>query len=535
MNLARQFIRRCKERPKTSKVADSMGQDWTGSDLLVRTLIMQRLLRRHVLAPNEANVGLLLPPACPAFAANLAMALDHRVSVNLNYSASVEVMNECIEMAGIKTVLSSKRFLEKLKLTGLNAKIFCLEDLKDKVTWQDKAVAGFLTYVAPAPVCDLWLGLSSIKSDDLATIIFTSGSTGTPKGVMVTHGNLAFNVDSINQIISLRPSDVMLGILPFFHVFGYTVTLWAVAAIDIKGAYHFSPLDAKLIGNLCEKHKGTILLSTPTFLRSYLKRIEKDAFATIDVVVTGAEKLPMDLADAFEQKFGVRPIEGFGATETTPLVSVNIPPSRNKGGLGAKAGTVGKPVPGNEVRIMSLDNAHPLPAGEAGMVEVKGPCIMKGYWNRPDLTEKVIKDGWYVTGDLGMMDADGFLVITGRESRFSKIGGEMVPHILVEETINRILGASDDELKAVVTSTPDEKKGERLIVLHTGFEHPIDDVRRKLSDEGLPNLFIPGADGFHQVEAIPVLGTGKLDLKKMKSMALEAVSKEKASETAVGD
>jgi acyl-[acyl-carrier-protein]-phospholipid O-acyltransferase/long-chain-fatty-acid--[acyl-carrier-protein] ligase len=368
-----------------------------------------------------------------------------------------------------------------------------------------------------------------MKSEDVATIIFTSGSTGTPKGVMVTQGNLQFNVEAIDNVVHVTSDDVLIGVLPFFHIFGYSVSLWCAGALDVKGAYHYSPLDAKQIGKLTKEHHGTLLLSTPTFLRTYLRRCEKEDFATLDVVVTGAEKLPPDVQAAFKEKFGVDVVEGYGSTETTPLVSVNIPPSRSKSEwhVDNKPGTVGRPVAGVAARVRSLETGEILVTNAPGMLEVSGPNIMAGYWGRQDLTDEVIKDGWYITGDIGTIDEDGFIKITGRQSRFSKLGGEMVPHIQIEEELNKLLGASDDAMKCCVTAVSHPKKGERLIVLHTKLEKSPDDLRKGLTEAGLPNLFIPTADSFFEVEKIPVLGTGKLDLKAMRSVAEERVKEDK--------
>jgi acyl-[acyl-carrier-protein]-phospholipid O-acyltransferase/long-chain-fatty-acid--[acyl-carrier-protein] ligase len=266
------------------------------------------------------------------------------------------------------------------------------------------------------------------------------------------------------------------------------------------------------------------LLATPTFLRTYLRRCEREEFATLDVVVAGAEKLPIDLCDAFEERFGVRPTEGYGTTELSPLVSVNIPPSRALGGPGEglKEGTVGRPIPGVRAKVTDLDTGQELGTGQAGMLWIKGPNVMKGYLGREDLTAEVIKDGWYTTGDVAEIDEEGYIRITGRQSRFSKIGGEMVPHIRIEETLNELIGDEEEEtLKAVVTAVPDAKKGERLVVLHTALKQTPGQLRKALSERGLPNIYIPSEDSFFLVEEIPVLGTGKLDLRGLKQTALE--------------
>ena len=518
-------IRACKKRKFKSKIADSSGADVAGGSMLMRSLILRRLLLRECLTDDDKYVGVLIPPSTGGVIVNLAIAFDKRIAVNLNYTVSSDVMNECIRAAGIRKVLTSRKVMEKMDF-DLDAEIVYLEDLRDKVTTGDKVSAAFSTYACPASLLVSQLGLSQIHSDDLVTVIFTSGSTGVPKGVMLTQANIRHNVDALESAVNPTPEDVFIGILPFFHSFGYTVTLWGVAALDLKGAFHFNPLDARQVAKLCKRHKGTILLSTPTFLRSYLRRCDPEDLASLDAVVAGAEKLPKELSDAFEKKFGVRPVEGYGATETAPLVSVNIPPSRSANGLDAKEGTVGRPVPGCTAKSIHPDTKEDLGVNEPGMLLIKGPNVMKGYLNQPEKTAEVIHDGWYVTGDIAAIDEDGFIRITGRQSRFSKIGGEMVPHIKVEESLIEVVGVDDDQGPLIaVTAVPDPKKGERLVVLYESISKNIDELRDALREQGLPNIFIPSADCFFQVEEIPVLGTGKLDLRGLKDMAVELTSK----------
>jgi 1-acyl-sn-glycerol-3-phosphate acyltransferase len=528
--LVERFIRQSKSRRSKNKVFDSTGAVMTGGALLMRSLILRRLLRREVLDEGEQYVGLLLPPAAGGVVANMALALDRRVAVNLNYSVSSAVINQCIAQAGIKHVLSSEKFLEKVDLQ-LDVEIIPLESLREKLTLADKLVSATQAYAMPAGMLSRRLKTHEARGDDVLTLIFTSGSTGTPKGVMLTCANIASQVDAIEQVIKFTPEDVVLGFLPFFHSFGYTVTLWTVITLDIQGAYHFSPLDARQIGKLCERHRGTILLSTPSFLKSFLRRIEKEQFASLDVVVAGAEQLPTELSDAFEEKFGVRPVEGYGATELSPLVSVNIPPSRSSDAdVDFKEGTVGRPVPGVSAKVIDLETGEERGADEQGLLMITGPNVMKGYFGRDDLTTEVMRDGWYDTGDLAKIDQDGFITITGRKSRFSKIGGEMVPHIQVETTLNAIIGAElEDEMMAAVTAVPDKKKGERLIVLHAPIDQSVDDLRKGLAERGLPNLYIPSADSFLQIEQVPMLASGKLDLKLIKKLAEEKFGGESQS------
>lgn len=522
-----EFIRECK-RNRKPKIADSTGSSLSGSEVLLRSMILRKLLRRHVLEDGEQYVGMLIPQSVGGAVTNMALALDKRIAVHLNYTVSAEVLNACCAQAGIKTILGSRLAMKRFNFSAddLDAKVFYLEDLRKdayKPTLMDKLTSLFVTKFSSANSIIKSLGLDEIKPDDVLTVIFTSGSTGVPKGVMLTHANVASNVEAINQIAKLKPDDMVIGILPFFHSMGFTVTIWTPLCQSLGVAYHTNPLEAKKVGEVTQTHKGTVLVATPTFLRSYLRRVTPEQFDTLDIVITGAEKLPGDVADQFEEKYGVRPVEGYGATETSPLVSVNVPQSRQASDdhVEAKEGTVGRTIPGVAAKVTDLDTGEELGTDESGMLWIKGPNVMKGYFGREDLTNEVIVDGWYKTGDVALIDKDGFIKITGRMSRFSKIGGEMVPHIKIEESLNEILGATE-EMLAAVTAVPDAKKGERLIVLHCPIEMQIDDVRKSLAEvHGLPNIFIPSADSFLEVESLPVLGTGKLDLKGLKTKAEE--------------
>jgi acyl-[acyl-carrier-protein]-phospholipid O-acyltransferase/long-chain-fatty-acid--[acyl-carrier-protein] ligase len=524
-NLPKLFMKRCREKGSKTKISDSTGISLSGHDLLIRTLVVKRILAR-MLAPDEKCVGVLLPPTVPGAVTNFALTLGNRVAVNLNYTVSDSIINSCVEQAGIRRIITSSRAIEKFGLKPKAEMIF-LEDLKEKAVVADKVAAVLGAKFLPQFMVERILKLNQRTQEDLLTYIFTSGSTGNPKGVPLTMLNVASNIQGFDRFIRVLEKDNFLGVLPFFHSFGFTVTLWGAMTLPSSACYHFNPLEPRQIGKLVEANKTTVVLGTPTFVRTYARRIEPEQFKTVEVVVVGAEKMPLELFDIFEKQFGVRPIEGYGATETSPVACVNLPPSRATTPdpkAGVREGSVGRPIPGVTVRVVSLDDGTLLETNQSGMLQISGPNIMSGYLGQPELTAKVLKDGWYITGDLGYIDDDGFVFVTGRQSRFSKIGGEMVPHIQIEEAITQFVGDNEGQISVAVTSVPDEKKGERLIVLHTEISKTPAEITKALSEIGLPNLFIPSQDSFIKVEAIPILGTGKLDLRGLQQMAKDLLN-----------
>jgi acyl-[acyl-carrier-protein]-phospholipid O-acyltransferase/long-chain-fatty-acid--[acyl-carrier-protein] ligase len=295
------------------------------------------------------------------------------------------------------------------------------------------------------------------------------------------------------------------------------------ATSGLGAVFHPSPIDAPAIGALVERHSISFLLATPTLLSIYLRRIPPAQFGSLRLVLAGAEKLPERLAQAFEDQFGIRPLEGYGATECAPVVAASQLDYRAAGFYqpGWRRGFVGQPLPGVVCRVVDPDTFEDLPPLTPGMLLVRGPNVMSGYLGRPDLTEKALREGWYVTGDIAVLDEDSFLRITDRLSRFSKIGGEMVPHGRIEEELYRASGAQPPAF--VVTAVPDEKKGERIAVLTTLPRAKMPAVLDALAASGLPNLFLPRPDAIVYVPSIPVLGTGKLDLRAAKAMALDAL------------
>lgn len=499
-------------------------------EVLAGVKILMRRLRP--LLKEDEMVGVWLPPSPGVAMTNIALALLGKVPINLNYTSSPEMVQSAIRQCHIKHVLTSRRFTVRVNIDpGPGVEMVYLEDFRPSIgTWERlRTLLGVL--LTPGFIQErLILGLQRHRIGNLATIIFSSGSTGDPKGIMLTHSNIAANCESMIQAIDPTPHDRLLGILPFFHSFGYTVTLWVPLQVGASVVFHPNPLQGREIGELCKKWQPTIMLATPTFLRGYLHRCEPDSFKSLRLLIAGAEKLPQRLVAEFKQKFGIEPLEGYGCTELAPVACACVPDWQEgaQRQVGNKPGTIGQPVPGVAARIVpreTISPENPLPPGEEGLLLIYGANVMKGYLGNDELTKKKIIDGWYVTGDLARMDEDGFITITGREERFAKVGGEMVPLEKVEEELHLALNTS--ERKCVVTAIPDERKGERIVVLHLPLNgKTVEELREALNARGLPNIYLPGQRDFYQVEELPILGSGKIDLKKCKQQAMELASRE---------
>jgi acyl-[acyl-carrier-protein]-phospholipid O-acyltransferase/long-chain-fatty-acid--[acyl-carrier-protein] ligase len=517
--LQRAFVHSARRRPFRLAMADSQSPQVSFGSALVQALFLARRLK--TVWAGQKMVGLLLPPSVPGALANFAALLLGKVPVNLNYTLSEESLASCIKQCEIKTVVTSKAFLEKVKLKVPGEMVF-IEERAARPGAGEKLVASFMAWMWPVSWLERALGSAKkVELDDLATVIFSSGSTGEPKGVMLSHYNIVSNIEQMEQVFSLDGRDRFLGVLPFFHSFGFTGTLCLPAVLGVGAVYHANPLDAKTIGQLVCDHEVTFLLATPTFLQLYMRGCRPEQFGSVRVVAVSAEKLPERLATAFEEQFGVRPFEAYGCTECAPAVAVNTHDFRAAGfrQVGVKRGRIGHPLPGICVRIVDAETQQPTPLGQPGLMLVRGPNVMQGYLGQPQKTAEVLRDGWYVTGDIAALDEDGFLQITDRLSRFSKIGGEMVPHIRVEEKLHELAGGTEQLF--VVTGVPDEKKGERLVVLHKLAEAKWTELSTKLPQLELPNLWRPRADQFYHVDALPMLGTGKLDLRKIRELAVQ--------------
>lgn len=510
------FLRRVKESPFAPCVADSMGTRLNGLSALTGAHLLGARLARA--AGAAERVGIFLPPTAAAVLANAGLSLHGKVPVNLNYTTSKDVVDACCAKADITAVVTSRRFVEKLGWAPSARPIF-VEDIAAGVGAVEKAAAAALLLLSPSFALErLLFGAARGGLDRPATVLFTSGSTGLPKGVVLTHANVLSNILAIGQVLPLSREDLMIGVLPFFHAFGYMGTLWLPLCLGVPSAQHFNPLDARGVGELCAEHGGTLIVATPTFLQGWMRRIEPAQFKTLKWVVVGAEKLRDEVAAAFEAKYGLAPLEGYGATELSPAASINIPDIAWPGirQTGTKRGTVGQPLPGVFMKVVDAETGLEKPSGEPGLLLVKGPGVMSGYLDDPELTRAVLRDGYYDTGDVARIDEDGFVTLTDRLSRFSKVGGEMVPHIKIEESLQEASGLV--ETSFAVAGVPDDKRGERLVVLYKGAVD-LDAALKKLAGMGLPNLWLPAKANFHKVAEFPLLGSGKTDLQALKAEA----------------
>ncbi|MDD4202295.1 MAG: acyl-[ACP]--phospholipid O-acyltransferase [Candidatus Omnitrophica bacterium] len=521
------LINQVKKHPFRFCMADSMGLKFNYLKLLASVITFSNKMFPEKVFKSEKQemVGVMLPASCIGSIVNLSTWFAGKIPVNLNFTASKDSIDYAMEQCEMKRIVTSRKFLQKMNLQE-DPKMIFLEDIKKKISKVQFFKNMLLSFILPGFLIKILMVKGDRKNvDDTATVIFSSGSTGTPKGVMLSHKNILSDLGGVYQILNINKSEVIMGTLPLFHSFGFTCTMGLPLGVGMGVVYHSNPVDYKTIGNMVQQYKASIIMGTPTFLSTYTRKCTREQFSTLRFAIIGAEKLKKKIAEDFYAKFGVTPLEGYGATELSPVVSMCIPdyisPNQQVKQIGYKEGKVGHPLPNIAVKVVDPDTFEMLPANETGMLLVKGANVMKGYLNQPRKTEEVIRDGWYITGDIATIDDDGFICITDRLSRFSKIGGEMVPNVKVEEMINELAGA--EEQVVVVTSVADDKKGEKLIVLYKK-NLKVEEIISKLNRTELPNLWIPKKENFFQIDNIPYLGTGKLDLKAIKTLAQELAS-----------
>jgi acyl-[acyl-carrier-protein]-phospholipid O-acyltransferase/long-chain-fatty-acid--[acyl-carrier-protein] ligase len=509
------FIRRARRYWFRHAISDTSGKSLTFGRTLIGSIALASLLKKQT--QNQEMVGIVMPACVGGALANVAVTLMGKVPVNLNFTASSAAMASAIKQCNIETIITSRSVVEKLSSFEPPEGSVFIEDIMQRLSTRTRLTSMIKALcLTPRALA----GGRRLAPDDVATIIFSSGSTGEPKGVLLSHHNLISNLESIQLAFGFEPQDRICAVLPFFHSFGLTATLWTPLICGFSAYYHPNPLDGAVIGELVRENRLTAMVATPTFLLSYVRRAGNDDFRSLRTVMTGAEKLKPRIADAFQKKFGIRPIEGYGATELSPVGAMNVPDVDMDGAArqtGTKEGSVGHPVPGVAARIVDPDTLEVLPEGKEGLLQIKGPNVMLGDLDRPDETAEVLQEGWYSTGDVARIDSDGFIFLVDRLSRYSKIGGEMVPHLAVEEALIDRLNIMDPCI--VVTSAPDARKGEQLVVCYTPTAGDVSKLQDVIKASDLPNLWKPKKENYAPIDDIPTLGSGKVDLKEIKNIA----------------
>jgi acyl-[acyl-carrier-protein]-phospholipid O-acyltransferase / long-chain-fatty-acid--[acyl-carrier-protein] ligase len=520
-HLAEECVRGLKRRRFATAVIE--GTDHTRlsrAKLLGAAAALSRHLRKEF--PDD-RIAIVLPASKGSMVANLAVTLANKVPVDLNFTMGRAANESCCRRANLRVAISATPFIERLKDFPWPERVLKLDELLPRMKRQI-IFWWIMSVLIPADLLLRLLQIPKKGGHPEAVLLFTSGTTGEPKGVVISHRNVVGNVSQFRELLDAKETDAILASLPFFHTFGSTVTLWYPLIEGVRIVTYPNPLEGAKNAALIERYKLTFLLATPTFLRVYLRKAEPDQLRTLRLIITGAEKLPLDLATHFEKRFDKKVFEGYGLTETAPVVSVNLPdPEPGKPGEqvqpSSRLGSVGRLAPGMAAEIREPETGRKLSLHDAGMLWLRGANIFEGYLHDPKRTAEILRDGWLKTGDIGRFDEDGFLYIEGRLSRFSKIGGEMVPHETIEQKIIDLLELSGrDERPIAIVGVQDEAKGEALVLL-SAVDLDLAELRKKLQEAGVPNLWIP--KNVHRVEAIPVLASGKLDLKKCQGLAAE--------------
>ncbi len=513
------FALRAKRHPFQFTYAEAAGTRAPNLKFLIKIALLSREFRALDPAEDVCYIGVLLPNCLPLAATLFGVLFADRTPGILNFSAGREMALDSARRAGIRRIITSRKFLEKLKWEPSEEMVF-LEDIAGNIT--SAAALSMALKVMFLPGRILVRHLAPRSGFDVwheAVLLFSSGSTGRPKGVMLTHRNINSDLWSFWRMVDWTPRERLAGNLPIFHAYGYTVLFAFPALSGTPVAYVPNPLDAGAVVRSIADFKVTLLTATPTFLAAYMRKATPEDLKSLRLVITGAEKLRPELSRKFREFTGLEIVEGYGCTELSPIVTINLCNSIYM--LGRRAehpGSIGVAMPGIHARVVS-DSGRELGANESGRLQFKGGIVMKGYLNEPAATARVMRNGYYDTGDIARMAEDGYVYITGRASRFSKIGGEMVSHETVEQLIGEIRNA--DSREVAVAGCSDPKRGERLLVFYTPEDFDPAAVAEALRGRGLPNLWIPKREDFIRVEQLPLLGSGKLDLRRLKAMAAE--------------
>ena len=532
-SLTTSLVHAVKRYPNVEIVDGMTGSVLTHFKALGVSMAVARMLARR----EDKRIGVILPPGAGGVIATLSCLLAGVAPVMINYATSAAAFESTVRQAGLKTFITARKFMQKLPQFPWppEEQLILVEDLLQKTPKFTLISHVLMAKTLPAAAICAMYKTDSRRGEDEAVVLFTSGSSGEPKGVVLTHRMVLANVAQCACRLDLTDCR-FLASLPIFHSFGMTVNMMLPLLSGCMVCSYPNPTDARTLNELIQKYRLSLVCATPTFGRAMLRRADRDTYASVRYFVLGAEKLQPDLEKEFIDKCGVYPMEGYGLTETSPVVAANMPePPPVPGSKFFVPGTVrpgvGAMLPGIAIRITDVeDDTKELPLTERGMIWFKGANVFNGYIGLDKLNSEILRDGWFKTGDIGQMDLNGFITLGGRLSRFSKIGGEMVPHEGVELALSRGFNLSaEDAVQIAIAGVSDLQKGEALVLLSALPQHQrsseekeiLSSIRTMLADMSYPTLWAPKY--LVPVEAIPVLPTGKLDLRGCKLLAEEAL------------
>ena len=505
MILHYEFIKKAKKLGKRIAIKDrTLNREVSFSKVLIGSLILAKKFRKY----DEGNIGVMIPTSAGCILSVIGILMAGKVPVMINYSTGAAKNCEYAQKkCDFKTIITSRALLEKIKCPMVPGMV-CLEDLMKGITLKEKLASALKSKL---PATAIIAQLPQTKPDDNIVILFTSGSEKDPKAVQLTHKNLGSNIEALKQVFYLSENDIVMSILPLFHIFGFNANFWMPLMIGCKSVTYANPLDYKIIPTLIKEEKATLIAATPVFFAGYLKESQPGDFTSLRIVLPGADKTPDWMRQEYRKKHSIELCEAYGTTETSPGISVNTPDDN-------RPGSIGRPLPGVQIRIVDLNTGKILPCGKEGKILVKGDMVMKGYLNDIEETSLRIVDGWYDTGDMGVLDEDGYLWHMGRLRRFVKIGGEMVSLVRTEKILETLLPEGVD---CCVVDVPDSRKGARILAVVTEKVQErmlIQEMGRKLPKIGIPKTFIV-------IPELPKMGTGKIDFRTITEMAIRIENK----------
>jgi acyl-[acyl-carrier-protein]-phospholipid O-acyltransferase/long-chain-fatty-acid--[acyl-carrier-protein] ligase len=495
MTLVEAFARTAKKHGAKLAIIDRVtGHRVTYKNALLRSLILSRKLEKY----DPGFIGVMIPNTAGAVLTVVAATMTGRTPVMINYSSgAAKNCQDAQRRLGFTTIITSRALLAKIKCPDVDGMVF-IEDIAASVSMLQKITGSLRATRALEPLLE---SLPAISEDDNAVILFTSGSERSPKVVPLTHRNLLSNIDGMHGVVEYGEPDTILGNLPYFHVFGFNTGLWLPLVNGMTVVTLPSPLEFRAACSAIREERVTMVVATPAFLAGYLQKSEPGDFASVRVLMAGADKCPEPLRRGFREQHGKALLEGYGTTETSPVISVNSPEHN-------RPGSVGRVLPNLEVRLEHYETGEPCPPGTIGKIMVKGPCVMAGYFDDFESNASRMHRGWYDTQDMGYMDAEGYLWHVGRLARFLKIGGEMVSLVRVEDVLER---AVPPGVVCSAVEVPDGARGSKIVaVVSEGVDQR--EVLRQMSGE-LPNLALPKQ--FVVVPEIPKMSSGKIDFRSL--------------------